>query len=67
MKNLSERPKADASDLELPDWSGMVDSSQSIDVATAFRMVEELYHWLPNKEYWIKRRAEERCDVEFTL
>ena len=64
---MSERPKADASDLELPDWSGMVDSGRLVDPKVALSLIEHYYRLLPNKDQILKQRAEQHVDVEFVL
>jgi len=67
MKNSSEQPGPESSELEFPDWSGMVDTGQMVSPATAFRLVGHYYKWLPNKEEILKERAAQRCEVEFVL
>jgi hypothetical protein len=65
MKSSPDQSNSD--DLEFPDWSGMVDSSQMIDPVVALALVEEYYQMFPNKAQLLALRAAQRCDVEFVL
>jgi hypothetical protein len=63
----SEKPaeRLDSKDLDLPDWSGMDDSSSRISPEAAFRLSEEYRQWLP--EWADDRLRPEKCIVEFVL
>ena len=64
----SEEPAAASShrDLELPDWSGMDDSSPRITPEAAFRLCEQ-YPLLFGKGSSNRRDQHEKTEVEFRL
>jgi hypothetical protein len=66
MKKSNElAAKADNWDLDLPDWSGMDDSTSSrISVEATFRLCEEYLALYPLKENWRSARPP-MCEVEF--
>jgi hypothetical protein len=68
MKNSSAQPNPNPVELDLPDWSGMVDSGIFVDAATAFRLCEEYATRFPEiLQRFQKERLEQKCVVEFRL
>jgi len=65
----SETPArpADTLDLELPDWSGMDDTSARISPEAAFRMCEHYPSMLRNTRPERPEDNAEKCDMEFVL
>ena len=59
--------KAEAVELEFPDWSGMDDSSARVNPDAAFQLCEEYRSWFPDlAEAWQSQRPE-KCLAEFVL
>ena len=58
---------AEASELELPDWSGMDDSSARVTADAAFQLCERYRSWFPELAGQTARGREEKCLVEFVL
>jgi hypothetical protein len=67
MKNSNEAPTADLSDLDLPDWSGMDDSTQRVSPETAFKLCEQYPVLFPEQVKYRLLHPPEKCTVEFAL
>jgi hypothetical protein len=68
MKNSGSPVETQSSQLEFPDWRGMRDSGQTVDAATAFRLIDEYFQLLPHKDArWHQERLKRKCRVEFIL
>ena len=68
MKKSEEFPRnTEASDLELPDWSGMTDSIGRISVQAAFELSEQYLEMFPEAYRQRRREPPEKCTVEFVL
>jgi hypothetical protein len=66
-KSKKSAARTEAAELQLPDWSGMDDSSGRISVDAAFRFCEEyriLFPQLADPKTVFERR---KCDAEFVL
>ena len=68
MKNFSESVShTEPPELDLPDWSGMDDSTTRVQPAAAFQWCEEYPASFPDlAERWRAQRSE-KCLVEFVL
>jgi hypothetical protein len=66
-KSNASAAKADPLDLELPDWSGMDDSSQRVSPDAAFQLCERYPAWFPEQVNRGRAQRPEKCVVEFTL
>lgn len=68
MENFSESVRnSEPPELDLPDWSGMDDSTARIQPEAAFQLCEEYPAWFPGSvERWRVQRSE-KCIVEFVL
>jgi hypothetical protein len=65
----SKRPAARSRhvDLDLPDWSGMDDSSKRVTVEAAFELCEQYASWFPLSPAQSHLRRRGKCLVEFTF
>ncbi len=54
-------------DLELPDWSGMLDCAGRITPAAALRLCEEYPRMFPQAAQHARENRPEKCIVEFVL
>jgi hypothetical protein len=59
--------KANAVELEFPDWSGMDDSSARVDLDAAFQLCEQYRAWFPELAAKWQPQESEKCLVEFVL
>ncbi len=59
--------KAEAVELEFPDWSDMDDSSARIDPNAAFQLCEQYRSWYPQLAKQWRLQEPEKCIVEFVL
>jgi hypothetical protein len=66
-KSDESAPKAETTELEFPDWSGMIDSSKRVNVETAFEMVELYRKWFPRACRQRQSQPPAKCLVEFVL
>lgn len=66
-KSGESAAKVESGELELPDWSGMDDSSARISPDAAFQLCEQYPQWFGKlSDKWKSQRAE-KCVVEFAL
>ncbi len=56
-----------AGDLELPDWSGMDDSTARVTVEAAFAYCEQYPQWFPEWTRQARAQRPPKCLVEFVL
>ncbi len=65
----SDGPSGQTSNLalELPDWSGMQDSTVRITAAAALRLCEEYPRLFPKAALQHAQNRPEKCVVEFVL
>jgi len=68
MKRSDESaPRSDGVELELPDWSGMDESSARVDPDAAFLLCEQYPVWFDEAAARWRIQRPEKCLVEFTL
>ncbi len=68
MKKLNEPvARVESAELELPDWSGMDDSSARVSPDAAFQLCEQYAAWFPEAARKWQAQRPEKCLVEFTL
>ena len=66
-KSDASANKGSPVELELPDWTGMDDSSARVGPEQAFRLWAEYRTWFPQLvEGWQSQRPE-KCVAEFVL
>jgi hypothetical protein len=58
---------ADSSDLDLPDWSGMTESTSRMSVEAAIELSEQYMKMFPEACRRRRRQPPEKCTVEFVL
>jgi len=63
----SDKSAPRAQGLELPDWSGMDDSSARVGPDTAFQLCEKYPEWFAEAVARWRMQRPEKCLVEFTL
>ena len=56
-----------AEGMELPDWSGMDDSSTRVGPDAAFQLCENYPEWFAGAAAQWRMQRPEKCLVEFTL
>ncbi len=66
MKKSDERA-AKVIDFELPDWSGMDDSTARITPEMAFAYCEQYPRWVPELFQIALAQRPPKCEVEFVL
>ena len=62
MKNSEASRKSSPPDLDLPDWSGMVDSGRRVSPVAALNHIEEYYRLFPKAA---RRSRQQRILVDF--
>ena len=66
-KSDESAPRSDGVELELPDWSGMDESSARVDPDAAFLLCEQYPVWFDEAAARWRIQRPEKCLVEFTL
>ncbi len=66
MKKSDERA-AKVIDFELPDWSGMDDSTARVTPEMAFAYCEQYPRWFPELFQMALAQRPPKCEVEFVL
>ncbi len=67
MKSSSESRAAEISDLDFPDWNGMVDSGVNISTKAAFEACEEYLRLFPKAVQNRKQKRSVNPVAEFKL
>jgi hypothetical protein len=60
-------PETDPAQLDLPDWSGMDESTARISSDAAFQLCHQYFRWFPDLAKQSQSTRPEKCLVEFVL
>lgn len=66
-KSAKPAPEVKAPDFELPDWSGMDDSTARVTPEMAFYYCEQFPRWFPELFQMALAQRPPKCEVEFVL
>ncbi len=66
-KSAGQAPEIKVVDLDLPDWSGMDDSTARVTPEMAFAYCEQYPRWFPELFQIALAQRPPKCEVEFVL